>query len=135
MSVTTDLAAPSKGQIWTGRILSGIGALFMLFDATIHLLKPPAVVEGFAKLGFPTNVAVPLAIIEFVCIILYLIPRTSVFGAILLTGYLGGAIATQLRVSAPLFSTLLFPIYVALFLWGGLYLRDPLVRTIIPVRR
>lgn len=135
MSVAIDVAAPSKGQLWAGRILSGISTLFMLFDATIHLLKPAAVVEGFAKLGFPTTVAVPLAAIEFFCIVLYLIPRTSVLGAILLTGYLGGAIATQLRVGAPLFSTLLFPIYVALFLWGGLYLRDPLVRTIIPARR
>ena len=135
MSVAIDVAAPSKGQLWAGRILSGIGTLFMLFDATIHLLKPAAVIEGFAKLGFPSTVAVPLAIIEFVCIVLYLIPRTSVLGAILLTGYLGGAIATQLRVGAPLFSTLLFPIYVALFLWGGLYLRDPVVRTIIPARR
>ncbi|HJP59252.1 MAG TPA: DoxX family protein [Gemmatimonadaceae bacterium] len=135
MSAAIDAVPPSKGQLWTGRILSGLGAVFMLFDATIHLLKPAAVVEGFAKLGFPINTAVPIAIVEFVCIILYLIPRTSIFGAILLTGYLGGAIATQLRVGAPLFSTLLFPIYVALFLWGGLYLRDPLVRTIIPTRR
>lgn len=135
MSVAIDVAPASKGQLWTGRILSGIGALFMLFDATIHLLQPATVVEGFAKLGFPTGVAVPIAIVEFTCIILYLIPRTSILGAILLTGYLGGAIATQVRVSAPLFSTLLFPIYVALFLWGGLYLRDPLVRTIIPARR
>ena len=121
--------------MWTGRILSGVAVLFLLFDATIHLLKPEPVVKGFADLGYPISVAVPLAIIEFVCIVLYLIPRTSVFGAVLLTGYLGGAIAAQLRVSAPLFSTLLFPIYVALFVWGGLYLRDPLVRTIIPVRR
>ena len=135
MSVTTDFAAPSKGQLWTGRVLSGIAVLFLLFDATIHLLKPPAVVKGFADLGYPISVAVPLAIIEFVCIALYLIPRTAICGAILLTGYLGGAIAAQLRVGAPLFSTLLFPIYVALFVWGGLYLRDPLVRMIIPIRR
>ncbi len=135
MSVTIDVAAPTRGRIWTGRILSGIAGLFMLFDATIHFLRPEPVVKGFAQLGYPLSVAVPIAIIEFVCIALYLIPRTSIFGAILLTGYLGGAIASQLRVGAPLFSTLLFPIYVALFLWGGLYLRDPLVRSIIPTRR
>ena len=121
--------------MWTGRILSGIAILFLLFDATIHLLRPEPVVKGFAQLGYPLSVAVPLAIIEFICVALYLIPRTSIFGAILLTGYLGGAIAAQLRVGAPMFSTLLFPIYVALFLWGGLYLRDPVVRSIIPARR
>ena len=135
MSVAIDVAAPSKGQLWTGRVLSGIAVLFLLFDATIHLLRPEPVVKGFAQLGYPITVAVPLATIEFVCIILYLVPRTSIFGAILLTGYLGGAIAAQLRVGAPLFSTLLFPVYVALFVWGGLYFRDALVRSIIPARR
>lgn len=135
MSVTIDVAAPTRERIWTGRILSGIAGLFMLFDATIHLLRPEPVVKGFAQLGFPLSVAVPIAIIEFVCVALYLIPRTSIFGAILLTGYLGGAIAAQLRIGSPLFSTLLFPIYVALFIWGGLYLRDPVVRSIIPARR
>lgn len=135
MSVTTEFAAPSRGQLWTGRVLSGIAVLFLLFDATIHLMRPQPVVEGFAKLGYPLSVAVPLAIIEYACVALYLIPRTSIFGAVLLTGYLGGAISAQLRVGAPLFSTLLFPIYVALFLWGGLYLRDRVVRALIPVRR
>ncbi|HKW09803.1 MAG TPA: DoxX family protein [Gemmatimonadaceae bacterium] len=135
MSVAIEVAVPARGQIWTGRSLSGVAALFLLFDATIHLLRPEPVVKGFAQLGYPLSVAVPIAIIEFVCLALYLIPRTTIFGAILLTGYLGGAIAAQLRVGAPLFSTLLFPIYVALFLWGGLYLRDPVVRSIIPARR
>ena len=135
MSVAIDVAAPSRGRLWTGRVLSGIAVLFMLFDATIHFLRPEPVVQGFAKLGYPLTVAVPIAIIEFVCVVLYVIPRTSTLGAVLLTGYLGGAIAAQLRVGAPLFSTLLFPIYVALFLWGGLYLRDPVVRTLMPVRR
>ena len=135
MSVANEFAEPSKGQLWTGRILSGIAIAFLLFDATIHLLRPQPVVQGFAELGYPLSVAVPLAIIEYACIVLYLIPRTCVFGAILLTGYLGGAIAAQLRIGAPLFSTLLFPIYVALFVWGGLYLRDPMLRTIIPARR
>jgi len=135
MSVAIDVDAPSKGRLWAGRVLSGIAVLFLLFDATIHLLKPEAVVKGFADLGYPIGVSLPLAIIELVCIVLYLIPRTSIFGAVLLTGYLGGAIAAQLRVGAPLFSTLLFPIYVALFLWGGLYLRDPVVRAFMPVRR
>ena len=135
MSVAIDAGEPSNAQLWTGRVLSTLGVVFMLFDATIHLLKPAPVVQGFAQLGYPLSAAVPLAIIEFVCIVFYLLPRTEVLGAVLLTGYLGGAIATQVRVGAPLFSTMLFPIYLALFLWGGLYLRDPVVRTLIPVRR
>lgn len=135
MSATTDFAAPSKGQLWTGRVLSGIAVLFLLFDATIHILKPEPVVTAFGQLGYPLTASVPIGVIELVCIALYLIPVTSILGAVMLTGYLGGAIATQLRVGAPLFSTLLFPIYVALFVWGGLYLRDPIVRTIIPARR
>ena len=127
--------AESKGRLWTGRVLSGVAVLFLLFDSTIHILKPAVVTEGFTKLGYPVTVAVPLGLIELACVILYLIPRTSVLGAVLLTGYLGGAISAQLRVTAPLLSTLLFPIYVALFLWGGLYLRDARVRALIPIRR
>jgi DoxX-like family len=129
-------AAPiSKGQPWAGRILSGIAVLFMLFDTVIHAMKPPAVVQGFAQLGFPLSAAIPLSTIEFIAIVLYVIPRTSVLGAILLTGYLGGAIAIQVRVGAPLFGTVLAPVYVALFLWGGLYLRDERVRALISLRR
>ena len=98
-------------------------------------MLPAPVVAGFATLGFPLSVAVPLGIIELVCVVLYVIPRTSVFGAILLTGYLGGAIASQVRIGSPMFSTTLFPIYVALFLWGGLYFRDDRVRALIPASR
>jgi hypothetical protein len=93
------------------------------------------VVQGFAQLGFPLSAAIPLSTIEFIAIVLYVIPRTSVLGAILLTGYLGGAIAIQVRVGAPLFTTVLAPVYVAFFLWGGLYLRDERVRALIPLRR
>ena len=129
-------AAPiSRGQLWTGRVLSGLAVLFMLFDTVIHAMKPPAVIQGFGQLGFPLSIAIPLSTIEFIAIVLYLIPRTSAFGAILLTGYLGGAVAAQVRIGAPLFSTVLAPIYIALFLWGGLYLRDERVRALIPVRR
>ncbi|MFL5545377.1 MAG: DoxX family protein [Gemmatimonadaceae bacterium] len=124
----------SKGRLWTGRILSGLSAAFMLFDAVIHIMKPAVVVTAFEQLGFPISASATIAIIELICVILYLIPRTSVLGAILLTGYLGGAIAVQVRIGAPLFSTTLFPIYVALFLWGGLYLRDQRVRALVPLR-
>jgi hypothetical protein len=135
MEMGAQTAGTSKGQLWTGRILSGLSVAFMLFDATIHILRPPPVVAGFTALGFPLSVAVPIGVIELVCIILYVIPRTSVLGAIFLTGYLGGAIAAQVRIGAPMFSTTLFPIYVALFLWGGLYFRDPRVRALIPIAR
>jgi hypothetical protein len=121
--------------MWTGRILSGLGALFILFDATIHLMKIGPVVEAFSQLGYPIRLAVPLGVIELVCLVLYLIPRTSVLGAILLTGYLGGAIASNLRIGTPLFSNVLFPVYLALPLWGGLYLRDAGLRAVIPVRK
>jgi hypothetical protein len=135
MEYGAQTAGVSNGQLWTGRILSGLVVAFLLFDATIHILKPAPVIAGFTQLGFPVSVSVPLGVLELVFVILYLIPRTSVFGAILLTGYLGGAIAAQVRISAPLFSTILFPIYVALFLWGGLYFRDPRVRALIPIAR
>jgi hypothetical protein len=125
----------SKRQLWTGRVLSGVAVLFMLFDTVIHAMKPPAVVQGFGQLGFPLSAAIPLSTIEFICIVLYLIPRTSALGAILLTGYLGGAVAVQVRIGAPLFTNILAPVYIALLLWGGLYMRDDRLRAIIPVRR
>ena len=125
----------SKGQLWTGRVLSGLAVLFMLFDTVIHAMKGPQVVQGFAQLGFPLSIAIPLSTIEFIGIVLYVIPRTSTLGAILLTGYLGGAVAAQVRIGAPLLGFVLAPVYVALFLWGGLYLRDERVRALIPLRR
>ncbi len=128
-------SSTSSRNLWAGRIISGLAVLFMLFDAVIHVLKITPVVEAFAQLGFPLGVARGLGIVELVCIALYVIPRTSVLGAILLTGYLGGAIATQVRAGAPLVSTALFPVYIALFVWGGLYLRDDKVRALIPLRR
>jgi hypothetical protein len=131
----TQGASISNGRLWAGRILSGLAVLLLLFDSVIHVMKIAPVIEAFAQLGFPLSVAVSLGIIELVCIALYVFPRTSVLGAILLTGYLGGAIAIQVRVGAPLVSTALFPVYVALFVWGGLYLRDDRVRAMIPLRR
>jgi len=125
----------STKRLWAGRVLSALGALFLLFDGIIHILKISPVVDAFAQLGYPLGVSVTLGVIEIICVILYLLPRTSVLGAILLTGYLGGAIATQVRVGAPLFSTTMFPVYVALFVWGGLYLRDEAVKALIPLRR
>ena len=124
----------SKKSIWAGRIITGLVAAFLVFDAVIHMMKPAPVVEAFAKLNFPIRFAVPMGIIELVCILLYVIPCTSILGAILLTGYLGGAIAIQLPTSNPFFGEVLFPGYIAVFLWAGIYLRDERLRTMVPLR-
>jgi hypothetical protein len=134
MQSATQLNSVSKKSLWTGRVSSGLVTAFLIFDAVIHLLKPAPVVEGFAKLGFPIRLAVPLGIIELVCILLYVVPRTSILGAILLTGYLGGAIAIQLPTGNSLFGEVLFPVYIAAIVWGGIYLRDERLRTLIPLR-
>ena len=134
MESVTETAPVSKARLWTGRILSGLAVLFLLFDAIIKLIKIRPVLEGFAKLGYPEGVAVPIGIVLLVCVVIYVIPRTSVLGAILLTGYLGGAVATHVRVGDPLLSHVLFPTYVGLLIWGGLYLREERLRALIPLR-
>ena len=118
------VVAPSVKSQWIGRVLSGVAVLFLLFDASMKLLRVPAAVEGTTQLGYPAGVLVPLGIVQVVCLIAYLVPRTAIFGAVLWTGYLGGAIATHVRLGNPLLSHVLFPVYVALLLWGGLWLRD-----------
>jgi len=125
----------SGKQLWAARFLSGLPALFLLVDGVGKLVKPAPVVEGTVQLGYPESVLLGLGIVLLTCTVLYVIPRTAVFGAILLTGYLGGAIATHVRVGSPLFSHTLFPVYVALLIWGGLYLRDDRLRALIPLRR
>ena len=124
----------SKNMLWTGRILSALPVLFLLFDSVIKLMKIDPVVESFARLGYPESVAVPIGILELVCLVLYVVPRTSVLGAILLTGHLGGAVATHVRIGDPLFTHVLFPIYVGALLWAGLYLRDDRLRALVPLR-
>jgi DoxX-like protein len=114
-----------------GRILKAIPILFLTFDAVIKLANIPAVAEASQKLGIPAHLAPGLGVILLVCVALYAIPRTAPIGAVLLTGYLGGAILTHLRVGDPLLSHTLFPIYVAVFVWGGLYLRDERVRRLV----
>ena len=115
---------------WTGRTLSTVVVLFMLFDGTIHVLKPAPVVESFAQLGFPLRVAVGLGIVEIACTALYAIPRTAALGALLLTAYLGGAVATQVRAGAGWFPTI-FPVLLGAILWAGLALRDARIRNLI----
>jgi hypothetical protein len=125
----------SKGRIWTGRIMSALPALFLLVDGIGKLVKPAPVVKGTVQLGYPESVLLGLGIVLLACTVLYVIPRTAILGAILLTAYLGGAIATHVRVGSPLFSHILFPVYVAVLIWGGLYLRDERLRALIPLRR
>jgi hypothetical protein len=128
-----DVAVSKKAQ-WAGRIMSALVVLFMLFDAVIKLLKLPVVAQNFNQLGYPVSLATTIAIIALACIAVYVIPPTSALGAILLTGYFGGAIATHIRVGNPLFSHILFPVYLALLVWGGLFLREPRLRSLIPFR-
>jgi hypothetical protein len=114
--------------------MSGIVVLFMLLDSVSHLLKPKQVIDAFVRIGFPVNLSVTLGIISLVCVILYAIPRTSILGAILLTGYLGGAVVTHLRAGSSLFGETLFPVYFGILVWGGLYGREPRLRSLIPFR-
>jgi len=108
--------------------------LFLLFDAIIKLIKTRPVVEAFTNLGYPPDLAVPIGIVLLVCVALYVIPQTSVLGAIFLTGYLGGAVATHVRVGDPLISHVLFPTYVAAMIWGGLFFREDRLRALLPLR-
>lgn len=123
-------------MIWTGRLLTGLFALFML-GASIapKLLGLPIAEETMTQLGWPNGYVLMIGLIELTCLVLYLIPQTSVFGAVLMMGLLGGAMATQIRAGSPLFSHILFSIYLGLFMWGGLWLRDPAVRALFPYRK
>ena len=127
----------SKPALWTGRLLSGLVILFMLFDGAIKLVPWPVVTETMDRIGYGSSesLARTLGAITLACTILYAIPPTSILGAILLTGYLGGAVASHLRIGSPLFSHMLFGLYIGLMLWGGLWLRDSSLRALIPLRR
>lgn len=124
----------SKKALWAGRIISWLPILFLLFDASMKLIKAVPVVEGTVKLGYQESTIVPLGIVLLVCTVLYAIPQTSVLGAMLLTGYLGGAVATHVRVGDPLLTHVLFPVYMGILVWLGLYLREPRLRALAPLR-
>jgi DoxX-like protein len=120
--------------IWAGRISSALAVLFLLLDSVIKVLNLAPAVEATTQLGYPVSLVIGIGILELTCLAFYAIPRTSVLGAILLTGYLGGAIATQLRAGSALFSVV-FPIIVGVLIWGGLFLREDRLRALIPLRR
>jgi DoxX-like family len=132
MQPDTQLAPVSKKAHWAGWIMGGLPALFLLFDGAMKLMKPDFVVEGTVKIGYPEDVILGLGIVLLACTILYVIPRTAILGAILLTGYLGGAVASHVRMSEGAFS-ILFPVIFGAILWGGLYLREPRLRALVPL--
>lgn len=124
----------TPSTLWAGRILTGLFALFMLGASVApKLLQLPIAEETMAQLGWPSGYAFMIGLIELACVALYLIPRTSVLGAVLTMGLLGGAMATQIRAGSPLFSHILFSVYLGLFMWGGLWFRNPRLRALFPV--
>jgi hypothetical protein len=127
-------ARVSTTQLWTGRVMYALAVLFLLFDSAVKVLELAPGVEGTVQLGYPASAVLGIGLVQLVCVIVYVIPQTSVFGAILLTGYLGGAIATHVRIGNPLLTHVLFPIYIAVLIWGALVLRDQRVRALIPLR-
>src|SRR5258708_17865579 len=121
---TNASAAPAaKGKLWTGRVFTTLATLFLLFDAVGKLMMPAPVVEASARLGFPLALSVSIGILLATCTLLYAIPRTAVLGAVLLTGYLGGAVAIQMRAGSPMFETV-FPVLFGVIAWAGIYLRE-----------
>ena len=136
MQTGTQKAVLPGREIWTGRIMSGLAAAFLLLDGLMKLAQPAPVVEATVhQLGFPAGTILVMGILLLASTAVYMIPRTAVLGAILLTAYLGGAVAAQVRVGNPLFRETLFPVYIAALVWGGLYLRERRLRTLVPVRK
>src|SRR5262245_57840499 len=127
----TDQVSVSKKAWWAGWVISGLLAAFFLMGVVMSFAKPPTVLEGLKKMGFDDSLAVPLGIVELVCTVLYLIPRTAVLGAILLTAYLGGAVCTHVRVG----ESFIMPVVFGVLVWGGIFLRDRRVRDLIPLRK
>lgn len=123
----------SKGRLWTGRVLTILAVLFLLFDAVGKLVMPTPVAQAFIRLGFPTSLGVGIGILLLACTLLYAIPRTAILGAVLLTGFLGGAVAIQMRAGSSLFETD-FPVLFGLLAWAGIYLRDDRLRKLLPLR-
>ena len=129
-NIGASAVAESKGMIWTGRVLSALPVLLLLFSASMKLIQPPGFAEGMEKMGIPVQLATGIGITELICVILYVIPQTAVLGAILLTGYLGGAVFTHLRIG----DNFVMPIVVGVVVWLGLYLRDRRIRALTPFR-
>ena len=137
MPVSVDTAAPSKSRLLTGRILSTLTVLFLIMDIVFKFIRPipPQVLQSMAQLGLQTGLLTAIGILLLVCTTLYVIPATSVLGAILLTGYLGGAVSVHVRVGNPLFGYILFPVYIGILMWAGLCLRETRLLALLPLRK
>lgn len=133
-SIAQPAHSAARVRLWTGRVLTALATLFLLFDAFGKFARPPQVTEAFARLGFAASWSVEIGAILLVCTLLYAIPRTTVLGALLLTGYLGGAVAIQWRAASPVFETI-FPILFAVLMWAGVFLRDDRLWSVLPIRR
>jgi len=128
----SEVSSASTATRWTGYVMTILPALFLLVDGVMKLFKPGLVVDATTKLGYQESVIVPIGIVLVICTVLYLLPVTSVLGAILLTGYLGGAVATQVRADQGAFA-IIFPVIIGALIWGGLYFRDHRLRNLIPL--
>jgi hypothetical protein len=137
MPASVDTAAPSKSRLLTGRILSTLTVLFLIMDIVFKFIRPipPQVLQSITQLGLPPSLLTAIGILLLLCTVLYVIPATSVLGAVLLTGYLGGAISLQLRVGNSLFGNILFPVYVGALMWAGLCLRESRLLALLPLRK
>lgn len=124
-----------RGTVWTGRIISGLVIAFLLFDSITKLMKVEAVVKASEQMGYPVSLLSIVGTILLACVVLYVVPKTSIWGAVLLTGYLGGAVEVNLRAGTPLFSNVLFPVYFGILVWAGLYLRSRRVREFFSLRK
>lgn len=134
MQTGADQGGGSKRLLWTGRVLSGLVAVFMLFDSVTKILKAQQVIDATIRIGFPLSAIIPIGAVLLVCTILYVLPPTSVLGAILLTAHLGGAVAANVRAGSPVFNSA-FAIVFGVLVWLGLYLREPRLRALLPVRK
>ena len=132
---TPPTITPTKWRFRVSFAMSALAVLFLLFDSVIKLLEIGPVIDSFTQLGYPVSLARGIGSLELACLTLCVLPRTAVLGAIVLTGFLGGAVSTHLRIGDPLFSHVLFPVYVGLLVWGGLFLRDDTLRALLPTRK
>jgi hypothetical protein len=133
MQTITQAGPVSKKQLWAGRIITGVVALFLLFDAVTKIMKESHVLQAFARLGYPANSAVTIGAVLLICLVIYMVPRTAVLGAILLTGYLGGATDANFHAGSPLFEVL-FPVIFGVLTWAGVFLRERRLRELVPLR-
>lgn len=130
MESTSQNSQTSKKMLWAGRVVSALPVLMLLFSAALKLMRPPEVLQEFGRLGYPESLIVGIGILEILCTVVYVIPRTSILGAILVTGYLGGATATHVRIG----DVFIGPVLFGVLIWAGLYLRDARIRALIPLR-